>query len=165
MPREELNNERPGAAPASGFAPPPHMDVVAERKIAKEFYDAHKYVPQSIGEDAPGKIAGVRSRVFWNVTDITQFVSKRSDPSRRIALMPGDCVVGAEYERYTKMFGGPLSETRPTKVEARSHRDCTYFDARGRMDGDVAKAARDVVKTSPSVAKAKAKSGGRVGQR
>lgn len=139
MPRAPASTE-----PEAGSAfPDLPSDAAGEREVMKAIYDKHKFVPQAVGEDAVGRLATVDSKAFWNGTGVLQSVYRRGS-DRPIKLLPGDCVVGEEFKRFGKMYGGPLQGERPETVKALSKRDKAYFDARGGMKGPIAEAARKV---------------------
>ena len=119
--------------------------------VAKKWYEKHGIIPQAIGEDSEGKLATVDSQnVYWNVTDVAQAVYSRRSPDSPIWLLPGDPVVGLEFKRWTEVYGGPLSSTRPEKISARSTRDAAYFQQRAEMEGNAAQYAGSVELTNPA---------------
>lgn len=121
----------------------PSSSAEGEREVMKAIFEREKYVPQAIGEDARGRLATVDSEVWWNGTDVTQAVYRRGS-DRPIKLLPGDCVVGREFSRFSKLHGGPLQKERPETVTSSSKRDTAYFNARAGMRGPVAEAAGKV---------------------
>jgi hypothetical protein len=125
-------------------------DPLSEREvIAAILKDRPDVCPQAVGEDRKGVMAGKDSQLWWNGTAVTQVVYRRAAGNRAIHLLPGDCVVGAEFRRYSKANGGVLQQERPTAVKARSKRDSAYFLARRRMKGELAERAGKVEVSHP----------------
>jgi len=128
--------------------------IVMDRDVAKAYFEAHKLCPQAVGFDGyddanRGKLATVSSTAYVNATEITQTVYSDKAPQQPVHLLPGDFVLGSEFRKYTKLFGGPLVEMTPAEirampVRAASKRDAAYFEARGRMKGPIAERAAKV---------------------
>lgn len=147
MARAEIENGFANEQPPGGFAD--------GRAVAKAFFERYGVPPQAVGMESETLHASVDTEnVYINLSGSSQKVYRRGDTGAPINLLPGDVVLGGEFVRYTKLYGGPLEavefkgaegKRKPVfpKFAVHSRADAMWFSQRQTHGGNRNSVPRD----------------------